>query len=371
MSIKADMLKAADAVLGRLLCLWPRSAPSPGGGDEPRRVLVIRPGGIGDAVLFIPMLEALRQSWPGAELELLLERRNLGVIQPTGLADRIFLYDRFPRDLLALLRRRYDVVIDTEQFHHLSAVVARWTGAPRRIGFGTNRRRRHLTEVVDYSHEVYEVRSFLDLARQATGRLPEWDPEQPFYPVAPEAAAFAEQALEPLKARRIAVIHPGASIPQRRWPPRRYGQLARMLVDDGLGVVILGGPSDGAAAREIHAAVAGAGAIDLAGRCSLAQAAAVVARAQVYISADSGVLHLAYAVGTRTVHLFGPGVHAKWGPPGSRFRTIRTPVPCSPCTRYGYTPPCNQQLACMMGITPRQVYEAVLEQLRGSEEAPV
>ncbi|HHN75526.1 MAG TPA: glycosyltransferase family 9 protein [Acidobacteria bacterium] len=364
MSIKTDMLKAVDAVVGRLLCLWPPAAPSQASAQAPRRVLVIRPGGIGDAVLFIPLLEALRHSWPGVELELLVERRNLGVIEPTALADKIFLYDRFPADLLALLRRRYDVVIDTEQFHHLSAVVARWTGAPRRIGFGTNWRRRLLTEVVDYSHEVYEVRSFLDLARQATGRMPAWDPDAPFYPVSEQAAAFAEQALAPLAGKRIAVIHPGASIPQRRWPPSRYGKVARLLVDAGLGVVVLGGPTDGAAASEIYASVAAAGAVNLAGRCSLAQAAAVVARADVYVSADSGVLHLAYAVGTPTVHLFGPGVHSKWGPPGSRFRTIRMPVPCSPCTRYGYTPPCNQQLVCMLGITPEQVFRAVTEQLQ-------
>jgi ADP-heptose:LPS heptosyltransferase len=101
----------------------------------------------------------------------------------------------------------------------------------------------------------------------------------------------------------------------------------------------------------------------LAGKSTLAQAAAIVAQVDVYVSADTGVLHLAYAVGTRTVHLFGPGVLSKWGPPGHRFRSIAADAPCSPCTVYGYTPPCNQGNVCMLRIEPERVVREVLEQL--------
>ncbi len=367
MSLTADFIKVADATVGRGLCLLLAPFGAGARGEDadlpPRRVLVIRPGGIGDAVLFIPMLRALRAAWPDAELDLLAERRNASVVEPTGLVDRVYRYDRFPFDLIAIVRRRYDMVIDTEQFHCLSAIVAWMTRAPRRVGFGTTFRRRLFTRAVGYNLETYEAEMFLALARAATGTECCWDPDAPFYPLPDDAKRFARQALASLKPSQKVAIHPGASIPERRWPPERYARLAQLLADHGVGVVVLGGATDVVAAGAIATGLAGSAFVNLAGRCSLVQAAAVVAECDMYISADSGVLHLAYALGTPTVHLFGPGVLSKWGPPGHRFRSIAAQVPCSPCTTYGYTPPCCQGMICMLNITPEAVFAAVQSQL--------
>ena len=369
MSLAADLLKVADFVVGkpavRLLApLTPAPAP-PGAARPPRRILVIRPGGIGDAVLFIPMLRELRRAWPGCRIDLLLERRNAGVLDGTGLADRLLRYDAGPGALAAVVRGRYDLVIDTEQYHCLSSIVAMMTRAPRRIGFATGSRRRLYTETVPYDRQRYEVLSFLDLARQATGREPRWDPDEPFYPLPLAALRVAERELSGIRrvGRPLVAIHPGASIPERRWPPERYAAVARGLAERGAAIVVLGGPQDVRAARMIAGALERYPHLVLAGRTSLAEAAAVVSEVAVYVSADTGLLHLAYAVGTPTVHLFGPGVLAKWGPPGSRFRSVRHEVPCSPCTTYGYTPPCAQGLVCMLGIRPEQVIAEVSRSL--------
>ncbi len=378
MGLKADILKVGDALVGWpiavLLSPFARqgtpaalSEAAAGAGlaaaAPPRRALVIRPGGIGDAVLFLPMLTELRRAWPQAEIDLLVEKRNAGVVRGLGLVDRVLLYDRFPGGLPHALAARYDVVIDTEQYHRASAIVAFLTRAPRRIGFGTNVRRLLLTDALPYDQSVYEARSFLELARRATGREPRWDPEQPFLPLDPEAVRFAAQALEPLGDRPRVAIHPGASIPERRWPPERYAEVAAQLAAQGVGIAVLGGREDVKAAAAIAERLAGQAAVNLAGKSTLAQAAAIVAQVDVYVSADTGVLHLAYAVGTRTVHLFGPGVLSKWGPPGHRFRSIAADAPCSPCTVYGYTPPCNQGNVCMLRIEPARVVREVLEQL--------
>lgn len=366
MSWKANILKVADVTMGRALCV----ALAPFARRRKRnplcdvkRILVIRPGGIGDAVLFIPMLQSLKGAFPEAQIDLLMEGRNAGVIPAAGLAEEVLRYDRSPSALLTLRKRRYDVVIDTEQYHCLSAIVAFLTGAAVRIGFDTNLRRQMFTETVPYDQDLYEVYSFLRLAGVLTGREHPWDPDEPFYPQSDEGARFAEQALRPLESRYLVAIHPGASIPERQWPPERYGQLAAMLSDRGMGIVILGGKTDVAAAARIADILQGRDFVNLAGRCSLVEAASVVARVSVYVSADSGVLHLAYGVGTPTVHLFGPGVLSKWGPPGRKFITVSNPVECSPCTRYGYTPPCCQGLTCMMGIAPEDVFKATMDQL--------
>ncbi|MBP1612361.1 MAG: glycosyl transferase family 9, partial [Acidobacteria bacterium] len=291
---------------------------------------------------------------------------NAGVVRGLGLVDRVLLYDRFPGDLPRALAAGYDVVVDTEQYHRASAIVAFLTRAPRRIGFGTNVRRRLLTDPLPYDQSIYEARSFLELARRATGREPHWDPEQPFLPLDPDAVRFADEALAPLGDRPLVAIHPGASIPERRWPPERYAEVAARLAGEGIGIVVLGGREDEKPAAVIAARLAGQPVVNVAGKSTLAQAAAIVAKVDVYASADTGVLHLAYAVGTRTVHLFGPGVLSKWGPPGHRFRSIAADAPCSPCTVYGYTPPCNQGNVCMLRIEPERVAREVLAQLEVS-----
>ncbi len=225
------------------------------------------------------------------------------------------------------------------------------------------------TEVLPYSQKVYEALSFLALAEAATGEPVSWDPDQPFFPLDPEDKERAAALLAPLGERPIVAIHPGASMPQRHWGADRYATLAQKIAEAGHPVVILGGPTDGRAASAIADALAEYPHVNLAGRCGLSVAAAVVAQAAVYVSADTGVLHLAYGVGTPTVHLFGSGVLEKWGPPGRRFHTIESGVVCSPCTRYGYTPPCNQGLVCMRQITPEKVFAAVAQQLRAVDTA--
>lgn len=370
MTLLADALKMLDVVVGRPLCFLSGRFGSghknqPTAAGPPRRILVIRPGGIGDAVLFLPLLRELKQAWPAAGIDLLMERRNAGVVEGFEGVEQVLRYDRFPGDLLKVCRQGYDLVIDTEQYHYLSALIAGLTRAPRRIGFGTNSRRRMLTEWVPYDRERYEARSFLDLARMATGCEIDWDPNRPFFPLSQELRDFARAALAPLAGHPLLALHPGASIPERIWPRERFTAVAQAAAEAGMGIVLIGSAADRAAAQEIARGLGDRPWLDFSGQVRLQQSAALIASCAAYISADTGPLHLAYAVGTPTVHLFGPGVLAKWGPPGRGFRTVKADVPCSPCTRYGYTPPCCQGLVCMRQITVEQVMEELRTVLAG------
>jgi ADP-heptose:LPS heptosyltransferase len=103
--------------------------------------------------------------------------------------------------------------------------------------------------------------------------------------------------------------------------------------------------------------------VDLTGRTNLGQTAGLVQRAGLYVSADTGVLHIAYGVGTPTVHMFGSGIQEKWAPRGRRYVVINKGLPCSPCTRYGYTPPCPYRAACMDAITVDDVVCGIEEVL--------
>jgi lipopolysaccharide heptosyltransferase II len=368
-AFQVRLLKAIDRRIGRAAyqALVHRQRPRPGAGVLPhpvRKILVLRPGGIGDAVLFFPLLHALRRAFPGARLDVLAERRNVGLFDANDVVDRAYAYDRGSgRDLLTVLQQRYDVAIDTEQTHFLSAIVTYFTGAPIRCGFDTQGRGGLFTHRVGYSDQVYEVRSFLSLACALTGKDQPFDPEQPFFPVREEHVAWARTLLGAVSREGVAVVSPGASMPQRRWAPERYQELIRWFVGKGWRVVIVGGSTDVVAARRATEGIDGNRVINLAGRTSLARTAAMIALADLYVSSDSGPLHIAYGVGTPTVHLFGSGILEKWAPAGSLYRAVHKALPCSPCTRYGYTPPCPYGVECMKQIEVADVIRRVIEVL--------
>ena len=352
-----DFLKKVDALLGRLMAALLPASSVTGIVVEPHNLLVIRPGGIGDAVLLAPGLAALRERFPHADITVLAERRNADVFDLCPAVDHVLRYD-MPREFLSAIRWRYDVVIDTEQWHRLSAIVARLTRAPVRIGFGTNERDRLLTHPLPYSHDDYEVISFFRLLEPLGITVPK-TLALPFLSLPQEVSRKAEELLPPVAGRGYVVIFPGASIPERRWGGGRFTDLARRLESEGMNVVVVGGEED-AADGELIAGTAG---INLAGRTSLAETAAVVAEAGLLVSGDSGILHIGVGLGTPSVSLFGPGRQKKWGPRGLCHAVINHNLYCSPCTTFGTTPRCPNRVRCLGEITVDEVLRAAKELL--------
>lgn len=315
-------------------------------------ILLIRPGGIGDAVHLVPAIQLLKNRFPEVAIDILAECRNAAVFDLSPDVRKVLRYD-VPSELLSTMRRNYDVVIDTEQWHRLSAVVARMIRAGVRIGFDTNERRRLFDPPVPYAHDDYEVASFLRLLEPLGISSDLVTP--PWLTVPKDAADKAEQLLGSVGQSRYVVIFPGASIPARRWGGERFGEVAESLAKERIPVVVVGGGAD---AKDGDVIVRGGG-LNLAGMTTLPETAAVLARASLLLSGDSGVLHLGVALGVPTVSLFGPGIAAKWAPSGDRHLVVSRGVPCSPCTRFGYTPECPNDVVCMSSITPDEVSAAV------------
>jgi lipopolysaccharide heptosyltransferase II len=323
----------------------------------PTNILLIRPGGIGDAVLLAPAIAALKTKFPATTITVLVEKRNAGVFAMVRGIERVLRYD-VPAEFLAAFRLRPDLVIDTEQYHRLSAVVARLTGATTLIGFATNERARLFHHAIPYSHDDYEAESFGHLLAPLGITLPA-TLDVPFLAVPPQAQARAAQLLAPLAGRPFVALFPGASIPERRWGSERFTEVASRLSQHGYGIVVIGGREDTAASSTITQAAG----LNLAGQTTLAESAAILAQSALLVSGDSGVLHLGVGVGTPTVSLFGPGIAKKWAPQGPRHRVINQEFPCSPCTRFGYTARCPRQAACLQQITPAMVTETALSLL--------
>jgi ADP-heptose:LPS heptosyltransferase len=356
-------LKKVDGIFGSLLV---RLCPSPKKKvslHTSSRLLLIRPGGIGDAVLLVPVVGRLREVFPSARIEVLAEKRNSGVFALCPEIDQVMCYDR-PKDLFAILSNSYDVIIDSEQWHRLSAIVARMIRSKIKIGYGTNDRKRLFTQSIEYRHENYEMDSFLELL-EPMGIEPPATIPSPFLTVPSVEQDSTDKILEHYRQKPFIVLFPGASIAERCWGVEKFRQLARRLIAEGLAVVVVGGKEDIATGRSIEN---GLSILNLTGKTSLCGTAGVLNRSQLLISGDSGVLHVGVGLGISTVSLFGPGIAAKWAPRGKHHLVINHKLSCSPCTRFGTTPPCPIGVKCMQDISVDEVFVAALKLLKSKQE---
>ncbi|CAH2031030.1 glycosyltransferase family 9 protein [Trichlorobacter ammonificans] len=351
--MNARLLKVLDATVGRVLAgRLPVASQATLLGDVDS-ILVIRPGGIGDALLLAAMLRRLTERFPAARIELLAEGRNAAAFTMLPMVAAVRRYDRF-RELFGLWGRRYDLIIDTEQWYCLPAVLARLLRAGRHIGFTGNNRERLRTDPVVYDSADWEREQFLrlleplgcDAATEGAGellRLPD------------QARQRADSLLEPLGGGRIVALFPGASVPEKSWPAERFAAVVRALAVQGWQPVVVGGAAEAAAGERI---VREAGGMTCAGMTTLAESLAVIARSSLFISGDSGLLHGAALLGVPTVALFGPSDPRKWAPRGPGSVVVCCRLPCSPCSRYGTIPPCSQGCRCMEEIGVREVLAA-------------
>jgi ADP-heptose:LPS heptosyltransferase len=351
---KIQMLKFIDRLIGKCAVSFMSTILNATGPGSQRTFLLIRPGGIGDAVLLMPALRSLKNAFPNAEIDILAEKRNRQVFTFNRHVRSVYAYDN-PVNLLKVLGIKYDVVIDTEQFHRLSVVVAKLTGTPMLVGYATNERSRLLSHPVAYSHQNYEMDSFFNLLQPLGIAKPRTIPA-PFLEIPEKAALRAAELLDGFCHKAFIAVFPGASIPERRWGVDKFMAVARALKGRGVSVIIIGGRDclfDGSKIISV------ADGLNLAGKTNLIETAAVIEKAALLISADSGILHIAAGVGTRTISLFGPGIENKWAPRGEAHIVLNKRLSCSPCTRFGYTPKCPNGVKCMRDISVENVLDAV------------
>lgn len=353
LGFKVSLIKRVDSLIGKQI-LQLLSVPVASSGIKVRSILLIRPGGIGDALLLAPAINSLRANYPDAFITILAERRNSGAFCLIPAVNQVLLYDRIT-DLIRLLSSKFDLIIDTEQWHRMSAVIARLVPSLDKIGFDTNERRRLFTHKVPYSQPDYEAQSFLNLLKPI-GINNDFDHSSPFLTVSDTALKEIEPYLRLIKAPYV-TIFPGASIKERRWGVGKFSSLLHSLADSGISSVIIGGKEDEDAGDAIVTGTAGQ---NLSGKISIAGTAAIIAGSRVLVSGDSGVLHLGAGLAVPTVSLFGAGIADKWAPKGQIHRVINRDLLCSPCTLFGTTPVCPNDVRCLAEIEVETVYGAVV-----------
>jgi lipopolysaccharide heptosyltransferase I len=281
------------------------------------RVLIVRLGSLGDVVHAIPAAAALRRALPHSQIDWLVDARHREIVDLVTVVDRVVALEapsakawvRAVRDLRV---RRYDVALDFQGLMK-SAVLARASGAKRVAGFSLwhlrEKSARPFYTTAEQAEGGHTIRKNLRLLR-VVGIENADDIEFPL-------AHCESRALAALRAMigdaRFALINPGAAWPNKRWPPERFGALASFIRDIcGLTPVVLWGPGEAPLADVV--VTSSQRAAVLAPPTSLNDLVALSRHADLLVAGDTGPLHIATAVGTPTVSLFGPTYPERNGP---------------------------------------------------------
>jgi ADP-heptose:LPS heptosyltransferase len=355
---------------------------------DPEQILVGMLLPIGDTLLATPALAALRRRYPWAKITALVSQSNAGILQDNPNIDTLLFVTergpeprvkRFARGLSDLRQSTFDLVIN---FSPAGEIVLRIAGRyrkPLRVEmpllwwlFGGHSEEYRLRHAVD--HYLAAVEPILDRPLTDEERQPR------LYLTAHDRSAarrFLRQlGLSP--ANMLVTMHVGGEgfNGRKRWAPERFAAVANHLIAKvNAHVLLIGGKEDVPLATEV-AALIPQGATMIAGRTSLKETGALIEMSALFIGNDSCPLHIAAAVGTAAVGVFGPSNYQQFAPVGKRnyrYRLVRADLPCSPCFHFvgndaPWVPNTCYSFACLKAVTPRMVVDAAIELLEDTRD---
>jgi lipopolysaccharide heptosyltransferase II len=320
---------------------------------EPEKILIVLHGSIGDVVRALPLAKLVKLRFPRAFLAWSVEPAARPLLLGNPSIDEVIVFQRerwwksFMPFIAALRARGFDLVLDLQR-HLKSGVVSRLSGAPHRLGFHPADAKegngffnnRHIERYGETIAKLDHYLKFADYLGAARAPL-EWN----FALTAAESAAVQDHLAE--VSNPYAVLFAGTRWPSKQWFPRQMADCAHMLRSKyALDAILLGSKDDRELAR--RATELGAGRIvDLVGKTTLREAVGIIQRASLAVGPDTGLMHIAAAVGTPVISLWGATDPARTGPVGFAELAIRGQAPCAPCKRRQ----CPIGRVCMQSIT--------------------
>lgn len=333
--------------------------------------LVIRPGGLGDGIMTIPFLKALRKKFPKNRITLLCVKKNKLAFQHLPYIDDILVFDSmrdFHKNILSMFKCRFDIVFDLEPFRKVSSIIAYLSRAHIRVGFDTNRRRTLYTHYVSYANEKnYES---LNMIRQleVLGVNIQQNEAIDISFTLPEE--FAKKGKTILRSHDIdpekdfiTVIVPGVLKAHHRWVMTKFASLINMILkeDSKAKILLMGSPSDISDVHEVMQHITKSKrVVNLVGETNFENALGVLKTCKILIACDGGIVYMAAAMGCNTISIWGPGVMERFKPPGDNHIGVRKDYFCVPCVNYsrlGEFPDCPYDRKCIKDISAMDVFD--------------
>lgn len=332
------------------------------------KILIIQTAFAGDVILTTPLVRAAKVGFPNAEVHFLTIPATANVLENNPHLTRIWLYDKRKADsgmrrflflTNRLKRQKFDLALVPHRSLR-SALLSFASGASLRIGFDTSAGSFLFTQKVKYEKDLHEIDRNLALIDTFAIRLEDHYPE-----VFPDRrdVAIVDQLLAQVSSRssELVAIAPSSVWSTKCWPKESYTQLCRLFSNENNLVVLIGGLDDKKLGDEITNA-AGTSVVNVAGRLTLRQSAELLRRCRVLVTNDSAPMHLAAAVGTPAVAIFGPTI-PEFGfyPYRSNSRVVEKTMSCRPCGIHGGKKCPIGTHECMIGISPNEVMETATE----------
>lgn len=327
------------------------------------RIALMKTGAIGDTILLDAVSKDIRKTWPQAKLTFFAGRDNYRVIDMLSEIDEVIALP-MNRPWIAAKRifnsGRFDLWFDFSQWARIDALFTMVARASLKIGFRTTGQYRHYGYDIDVKHrdDVHEIHNFRDLVNIVGVR------SQTLPALRENSNSGNEIAISRLPVPYL-IFHmfPGGSRAyMKEWPKENWVELTQYCLDKGWAVVLTGGLADFPRAQEFadNEELQGREAvINLAGRSPLKLLPTLLAKSGLVISVNTGVMHMAAAVGAQLIAIHGPTSPLRWGPLSPTATIIKPEnMACSPCLNLGFEYKCDQNY-CLQSISPKVVINAL------------
>lgn len=332
------------------------------------RILLTRTDRIGDVVLSTPAIKAVREKYPEAHIAFMVRPYARDIVEGNPYLDEVIIYDKYGKHktllstiafALSLRKKKFDLALmlhPTNRAHLIAFLV----GIPQRMGYDRKmpflltKRASHLKE----AGKRHELEYTLDLLRLAGIEAKD---RELFVPVHEKDIKRIETLLDEHHAggsTTLVAVNPGASCPSKRWKPENFARVSDSLAAEYKARILIVSDSANAEFAERVASGMKYEPVSLAGRTSVGELACLLSKCSLFISNDSGPVHIACAVGTPVISIFGrndPGLSPKrWGPTCEQSAVFHKDVGCTTCLAHN----CKIGFKCLEAITSDEVLQA-------------
>ncbi|MFA5270893.1 MAG: lipopolysaccharide heptosyltransferase II [Candidatus Omnitrophota bacterium] len=333
---------------------------------EPKKILIIRTDRIGDVMLSTPVIKNLRNAYPNAHIAFMARPYTREIVEDNPYLNEIIVYDKnnMHKGILSsvkfsffLRKKKFDIVFILNPTNRANLITF-FAGIPMRVGLNRKMGNFLSHRIEDTKHEgkKHELEYTLDILRKIGIQALD---TQTYFPLKQPSEQKIETLIEKLNIKNTGfiIIHPWASCPSKRWPTEHFIELIKLLKEKtSLKIVIIDEQK-----RKFLASMCEQNTIiDLSEKLNLSDTASLLKRAKLFISNDSGPVHIAASLNTPVISIFGrnePGLSPKrWRPLGARSFHIHKGCDSKECLAHN----CKKGFICLRSITPQEVFNIAL-----------